>query len=77
MLYGTSGFIFGFSNNKKSKWTSNAIAVSINQVANYNNRVTFKGFNNMSSFSEQYLEELTRDVADTNAALSNYIFGSS
>ncbi len=31
----------------------------------------------MSSFSEQYLEELTRDLADTNAALSNYIFGSS
>jgi hypothetical protein len=31
----------------------------------------------MSSFSEQYLEELVRDKADTNAALSNYIFGSS
>jgi long-subunit fatty acid transport protein len=31
----------------------------------------------MSSFTEQYLEELTRDRADTNAALSNYIFGSS
>jgi hypothetical protein len=77
MLYGTSGFIFGFSNNKRSKWTSNAVAISINQVANYNNRVSFKGFNNMSSFSEQYLEELTRDLADTNAALSNYIFGSS
>jgi hypothetical protein len=76
-VYGASGFIFGFSNNKKSKWTSNAIAISINQVANYNNRISFKGFNNMSSFSEQYLEELTRDLADTNAALSNYIYGSS
>lgn len=31
----------------------------------------------MSSFSEKYLEELTHDRADTNAALSNYIFGSS
>jgi len=77
MLYGTSGFIFGSSNTRKSKWTSNAVAISINQVANYNNRVSFKGFNNMSSFSEQYLEELTRDLADSNAALSNYIFGSS
>ncbi len=47
------------------------------QLANYNNHVQFKGFNNFSSFSEQYLEELTRDRADTNAALSNYIFGSS
>jgi len=77
MLYGTSGFVLGSSNARKSKWTSNAIAISINQVANYNNRVSFKGFNNMSSFSEQYLEELTRDLADSNAALSNYIFGSS
>ena len=77
MLYGTSGFVFGSSNTRKSKWTSNAVAISINQVANYNNRVSFKGFNNMSSFSEQYLEELTRDLADSNAALSNYIFGSS
>lgn len=31
----------------------------------------------MSSFSEQYLEELVKDHADSNAALSNYIFGSS
>ncbi len=76
--YGTSGFILGGnSRSKNSKWTSSAFALSVNQVANYNNRVQFSGYNNASSFSEQYLEELTRDRADTNAALSNYIFGSS
>ncbi|MFX6334815.1 hypothetical protein ABTF54_19320, partial [Acinetobacter baumannii] len=64
-------------NKGESKWTSSAFAVSVNQIANYNNRVQFRGFNNYSSFTEQYLEELTRDRADTNAALSNYIFGSS
>lgn len=75
--YGTSGIVFGGSARKGSKWTSSAFAISVNQVANYNNRVQFSGFNNMSSFSEQYLEELTRDHADENAALGNYIFGSS
>lgn len=76
--YGASGFILSSSSNSRQrKWTSSAIAISVNQVANYNNHVQFKGFNNMSSFTEQYLEELTRDRADTNAALSNYIFGSS
>lgn len=76
--YGASGLILSSSNKHGySKWTSSAFAISVMQLANYNNHVQFKGFNNFSSFSEQYLEELTRDRADTNAALSNYIFGSS
>ncbi len=76
--YGTSGIIFGSTNTGQNrKWTSSAFAISVNELANYNNHIQFKGFNNFSSFTEQYLEELTRDRADTNAALSNYIFGSS
>lgn len=75
--YGASGLILSSNYKRNSKWTSSAFAISVNQLASYNNRIQFKGFNNMSSFSEQYLEELTRDLADTNAALSNYIFGSS
>lgn len=75
--YGTSGIILSSATRKNQKWTSSAFAISVNQVANYNNHIQFKGFNNMSSFTEQYLEELVRDRADTNAALSNYIFGSS
>ena len=76
--YGASGIILGGVNTgKNSKWTSSAIALSVNQVANYNNHIQFKGFNNFSSFTEQYLEELIKDRADSNAALNNYIFGSS
>jgi hypothetical protein len=76
--YGTMGFVFGTPHNPKySKWTSSAISISVNQLANYNNRTYFKGFNNRSSFTEQYLEELVNDRADTNAAMNNYIFGSS
>lgn len=75
--YGTSGIILGGINTTGSKWVSSAFSLSVNQLASYNNHVQYSGFNNYSSFSEQYLEELIRDRADTNAALSNYIFGSS
>jgi hypothetical protein len=76
--YGTSGFIFGGMGRKKNnKWTSHALAISVNQLANYNNHIQFSGANNQSSFTEQYIEELVKDRADTFAALSNYIFGSS
>ncbi|MCW3088873.1 MAG: hemin receptor [Sediminibacterium sp.] len=75
--YGTTGIIMGANNSGGRKWTSSAFALSVNQVANYNNHIQFRGANNFSSFTEQYLEELTRDRADTNAALGNYIFGSS
>ncbi|MFY9464000.1 MAG: hypothetical protein WAP48_02875, partial [Sediminibacterium sp.] len=75
--YGTSGIILAGNKRRKSTWISSAFAISVNQLANYNNRVQYTGFNNYSSFTEKYLEELTRDRADTNAALSNYIFGSS
>lgn len=76
--YGPIGFIFGNpSRYTPSNFTSSAVSISVNQLASYNNHIQYKGFNNFSSFSEQYLEELIRDKADTNAALSNYIFGSS
>jgi len=77
--YGTIGMIFGSANpySRREKLKSSAFSFSLNQLASYNNKVSFSGFNNYSSFSEQYLEELTRDNADTNSALSNYIFGSS
>lgn len=78
MGFGTSGIVLAGSNRSGySKWTSSAFAISVNQLANYNNQVSFRGQNNFSSFTEKYLEELTRDRADTNAALGNYIFGSS
>lgn len=76
--YGTIGFVIGKPNNpNRSKYTSSAFSFSINQLANYNNQIQFKGFNNFSSFSEQYLEELTRDGANMTAAEQNYIYGSS
>ncbi|MBS1640560.1 MAG: hypothetical protein JSR12_10935 [Bacteroidetes bacterium] len=76
--YGASGIVLGWANkNNANGWRGGAFAISVNQLASFNNHIQYSGFNNFSSFSEQYLEELVRDRADTNAALSNYIFGSS
>ncbi len=74
--YGATGFIFG-SVNQRSKWTSTAFSISVNQLASFNNRIAYKGKNQESSFSEQYLEELVKDRASPSAAEGNYIFGSS
>lgn len=75
--YGPIGFVLGTGVNEKGNNTKGfAFAINVNQLASYNNRVTFNGFNNQTSYSEQFVEELVYDKADTNAALSNYIFGS-
>lgn len=74
---GTTGFVFGNARPHNRKYRSTAFAISIQQLANYNQQIQFSGVNSMSSFSEKYLEELIRDRADTIAALNNYIFGSS
>ncbi len=77
--YGATGFVFGTPNRSRynNGWKSSAFSISVNQLASYNNKISYRGFNNQSSFSEQYLEELAKDGADTLSALSNYIFGSS
>ncbi|MFY8004367.1 MAG: hypothetical protein ACOVNR_05965, partial [Chitinophagaceae bacterium] len=76
--YGTTGVVWGnVGNHHREGWINSAVSLSVNQLASYRNNTSFTGFNNMSSFSEQYLEELTRDGANEDAALSNYIFGSS
>lgn len=76
--YGTSGFVWGYSHNSRyKKASSSAISLTINQTANYNNRMQYKGFNNFSSWSEQYVEELSRNRATVSQAENNYIFGSS
>lgn len=72
---GTIGFITAFAGDKKIN--SQALAVSFSQLASFNNHNYFKGFNNQSSFSEQYLEELAADKADYHSALYNYVYGAS
>lgn len=74
--FGSVGIVFA-DGQRKNNWTSSAFSITFNQIADYNNHIRFGGRNNFSSYSEKYLEELVHDNADTNAALNNYIFGSS
>jgi len=74
--YGATGITLG-GPTQGNTFNSFTFSLSFNQLANYNNHVHYKGQNNLSSYSEQFLEELARDHASPSAALSNYIFGSS
>lgn len=74
--FGTIGAVFA-DGKRKNNWTSSAFSITYTQIADYNNRISFSGKNNFSSYSEKYLEELVNDNADTLSALNNYIFGSS
>ncbi len=54
--FGTSGFVYAlpqFNNNRGT----NAFSLAFTQTANFNNVIHYKGLNNLSSFSEQFVEE--------------------
>lgn len=74
--YGPIGFVLGSQSSYRRNHSS-AFAISINQIANYNNTIQYSGFNNTSSWSEQYVEELVRNRATVPQAENNFIFGSS
>ena len=74
-LLGPTGAVFGGKMDRRNN--STAFSISINQLASYNNKISYKGTNDYSSYSEQYLEQLVADNADENAAVNNYPFGAS
>ena len=76
---GTSGFVFGKAkNNPYSKTVSSAVAVTYNRLADYNDNIKYQGFNNSSSWTEQYLEELfANNVRDFGALENDFPYGSS
>lgn len=75
---GTTGFLFSTPDYQNSKTKNFTIALGINRAADFNNRISFNGTNNKSSYSEKYLEELIyNNVTDPNVAAQSYPFGSS
>jgi hypothetical protein len=67
---GTSGLVTGF-NTVGSKWTNQAFSFGINQTANFNNTIFYKGTNNQSSYSEQFVEQLAKSRLSLDKALNN------
>jgi hypothetical protein len=57
--FGTSGWVFGHSNANNPK-NSSAFSIAITQTASFNNEIRYKGLNDMSSFSEQFAEEVAK-----------------
>ncbi|MES1160413.1 MAG: hypothetical protein ABUM51_06640, partial [Bacteroidota bacterium] len=51
---GTSGAIFSYTGRNGN---DNVFSVAVNQMANFNSNIYYKGENDYSSFSEQYAEE--------------------
>lgn len=77
--YGATGIVVGSMNTaeRNGNVTNNTFSFSITQLADFHNKTYYKGLNNVSSFSEQYLEELIATGASPQMAEQNYIFGSS
>jgi len=73
--FGTSGVVFGNSDRKNK---SSAIALAINQTANFNSDILYRGLNTQSSYSQKFLEEISnRNDHDPNSVANNYPFGTS
>jgi hypothetical protein len=56
---GPSGVVFGFGDKENNNVTS-SIAIGFTQNASFNNITHYKGLNNYSSFSEQFVEEFVK-----------------
>lgn len=66
---GTTGFVFGpGANNNGSKLV---FGMAVNRTANFNGNVSYKGQNDYSSFSEQYVEEFAASQMPINNAITD------
>ncbi len=76
---GVSGLIFSRGSRFKSSNIRNTtIAIAVNQSANFNSKFAYRGRNNVSSYSEKWLEELVyNNETNFDNALNNYPHGAS
>ena len=76
--FGASGLLFSLPSYRGGVIRNVTVALGVNQDANFNNSIFYKGRNNASSYSEKYLDELiNNNVTDPNHAANDYPFGSS
>jgi hypothetical protein len=75
-MLGPIGLVFGSTSFYKPK-VSNAFSVSVMQTASFNNSIQYKGYNNYSSYSEQWAEEISRSGQNFDQILngSQYAYG--
>ena len=75
---GPIGFVYGAAN-RYNPTSSQAISLVVTQTASYNNRMQYKGLNNLSSFSEQWAEQVAKSNLPIDDVLNNsqYAYGAS
>ena len=75
--WGTTGFVFG-SGNGGRKIRNAAFSLAYNRKADFNSSLLYRGVNNKSSFSQQYVEELrANNIRDVPTAARFSPFGAS
>jgi len=70
---GPIGIVFG-SPNRYKPGNSTAFSIAVTQTANFNNTVSYKGLNNISSYSEQWTEAIANSGAEFANVLNNPSF---
>jgi hypothetical protein len=75
---GPIGIVFGEADRFNPKKRSKAFSLAFTQMASFNNRTAYNGYNNMSSYSEQWAEEIANSGKDFDQILDErqYAFGS-
>lgn len=61
-LLGPIGIVYG-ANNRYKPNTSQSISLAVTQTADYNNTIQYSGYNNYSSFSEQFVEQAIKGLS--------------
>lgn len=73
---GTSGFVWGSSDNGKSR--SSAFSLAVNQMGDFKSNLIYRGQNNTSSYSQQFLDEIRNgNIKDGNTVASGFPYGTS
>jgi hypothetical protein len=74
---GPIGLVFGAGNPYDLK-SSQAFSIAVTQTVSFNNTLQYKGYNNFSSFAEQWAEEVAKSGLDIDGVLngSQYAYGS-
>ena len=75
-ILGTSGFVAGSGSDKKGR--NAAFSFAINKNADFNSHILYRGANNQSSYSQKFLEEISKgNIKDANRVASGYPYGTS
>ena len=70
VLGGPIGFVYG-ANHPYKPGVSSSISLAFTQTANYNNSVHYAGYNNYSSYSEQFAEQVVKGL--NNGSIDNIL----